>query len=250
MLINGHEIYIETHGSHGGPPIIFLHHGLGSTRAWGGQLSAFVESGFQVVIYDRWGYGKSNRRNHLNVPCFKEDLSDLEEVISTLKIKPVSLIGHSDGGTIALYYAIQNPGDVSTLVTIAAHIYIESKMLPGIHGLKEAFEVDPRFRNGLEKAHGAKFDSTFNNWFNGWLQSDTKEWDMRPMLSSVQCPALVIQGICDEHATPQHARDIFENIPNSDLWLAPEGKHMLPQENPEEFNLRVTAFLKSNLDIH
>ena len=64
---------------------------------------------------------------------------------------------------------------------------------------RQAFEHDPRFREGLHRAHGDKFESTFYNWFNGWHTPKTLAWDMRPQLSQVQCPALVIQGEADEH---------------------------------------------------
>jgi pimeloyl-ACP methyl ester carboxylesterase len=245
MLINHHELYIETHGPRKGNPIIFLHHGLGSTRAWRGQISSFVDSGYQVVLYDRWGYGKSERRPRLAVPSFKDDLADLKMLIEALNLQPVTLIGHSDGGSIALYFAVQNPDYVNALVTVAAHIYLEDKMEPGIQGIKRAFDGDLRFRKGLKGAHGEKFESTFFNWFNGWKVPEAVEWDMRPTLPGIQCPALVIQGVDDEHATPQHAIDIAESIPNADLWLVSGIKHMLPQEIPDEFNQKVKEFLDS-----
>ena len=56
-------------------------------------------------------------------------------------------------------------------------------------------------------------------------------WDMRPILRQIGCPTLVVQGEADEHATPQHARDIADGIPGAELWLVPGAGHMLPQEN-------------------
>jgi pimeloyl-ACP methyl ester carboxylesterase len=67
---------------------------------------------------------------------------------------------------------------------------------------------------------------------------------MRPTISQITCPTLVIQGEQDEHATPQHARDIADGIPGAELWLVPNAKHMLPQEMPEQFNRMITQFLK------
>ena len=93
-------------------------------------------------------------------------------------------------------------------------------------------------------AHGKKFESTFNNWFNGWHTPDGLKWDMRPILPGIRCPALVIQGDEDEHASSQHAIDISNHIPDSKLWLVPGVKHMLPQEIPDEFNQTVIDFLK------
>jgi pimeloyl-ACP methyl ester carboxylesterase len=59
----------------------------------------------------------------------------------------------------------------------------------------------------------------------------------------------VVQGLEDEHASPQHARDLAASIPEADLWLVPGAGHMLPQDNPEEFNLRVLHFLGQTLAV-
>ncbi|MBU0511841.1 MAG: alpha/beta hydrolase [Chloroflexi bacterium] len=251
MQINNHNLHIETHGPEDGPAVVLLHHGLGSTRAWRGQIPALAEAGYRVIVYDRWGYGHSDTRPNLDVPTFTDDIADLRVLLEMLDTQranvptcqPATLIGHSDGGTIALYFAARFPERVSALVTVAAHIYLEPKMEPGILGIQHTFENDPRFRAGMRRAHGDKFESVFRNWFDGWHTPEALTWDMRPILAQITCPALIVQGEDDEHATPQHAIDIAESIPNAELWLAPGVKHMLPQEIAEEFNRRVIVFL-------
>ena len=245
MLINNRQIHIEIHSPEAKPQVVFLHHGLGSTRAWRGQVPSFVQAGYCLVIYDRWGYGRSETRPHLSVPSFADDLADLEAIIAAYNLKSFILIGHSDGGSIALSYAACFPERVQALVTVAAHIYLEPKMEPGIQAIKQAFNLDRRFRKGLERIHGEKFKATFNNWFDGWHNPASHDWDMRPLLPNISCPTLVIQGEEDEHATSQHAADIAGHIPGAELWLMPGAKHMLPQDFPVEFNHRVIGFLKS-----
>ncbi len=250
--INSHYIHVETYAAQDpisanvkkNPPVIFLHHGLGSTRSWRDQVHAFSAAGYGTILYDRWGYGKSEASPNLAVPNFTEDLADLHALIGKLKIQQAILIGHSDGGSIGLYYAARYPEQVHALVTVAAHIYLESKMEPSFQGIRQAFEQDQRFRAGLLRTHGEKFESTFVNWFDGWYSPATKEWDMRPWLPSIRCPTLVIQGEDDEYTTNQHAIDIAENIKDAELWLVSGAKHMLPQEIPGEFNQKVLTFLK------
>ena len=245
MRINNHQIYIETHGPDNGQPLVLLHHGLGSTTAWRKQVPVLAEAGYQVIVYDRWGYGKSDQRTHLTIPSFEDDLKDLEKLLAIQNLQPVTLIGHSDGGTIALYYAAQNPHKVNGLVTIAAHIYLEPKMEPDILTTRDAFESNERFRRGMRRDHGEKFEVVFYNWFNSWHTPKVLDWDMRPLLSQITCPTLVIQGEEDQHATPQHAQDIADSISDADLWLVPGAEHMLPQDNPEIFNARILAFLSA-----
>ncbi len=251
MHINNRNLYVEEHGSDQDPVVVFLHHGLGSTRAWRAQVPVFVEAGYRVIVYDRWGYGQSDPRPYLDVPTFEDDIADLKETLERLNVqqpalsepKGATLIGHSDGGTLALYFAEKYPDMVTSLVTVAAHIYLEPKMEPGIQGIKAAFEHDVRFRNGMRRAHGDKFEAVFNSWFDGWHKPAALDWDMRSLLSKISCPALVIQGEDDEHATPQHAIDIAVAIPDAELWLEPGVGHMLPQDEPEIFNQKVIEFL-------
>ena len=247
ILVNEHNLYVEDQGPEDGPPVMLLHHGLGSVRAWRGQMTALVEAGFRVVAYDRWGYGGSEARPCLDLPCFTTDLIDLDSLMRHLGIQKAALIGHSDGGTMALYFACQQPEKVNCLVTVAAHIYVEIKMESGILGVRQAFEADERFKLGMQYAHGEKYSAVFQNWFDGWHQPEMLTWDMRSLLGQIRCPTLIMQGEEDEHATPQHAVDIASSIPGAHLWLVPGAKHMLPQENNPEFNNRILWFLQAHL---
>lgn len=248
MIVNNHELNIEQYGNPLAPTIILLHHGLGSTQAWRNQIKAFEEAGYHLIIYDRWGYGSSENRSCLRVPDFKDDLADLGEIINIFKPTGLTLIGHSDGGTISLYYAALNSDIVDALVVVAAHIYLEPTMEPGIQAIREAFEHDKGFRRGMIRAHGEKFERTFYNWYNGWHTPQIFDWDMRPILNKIQCPVLVVQGEEDEHATSQHAIEIAKNIPSAELCLVPSAKHMLPQEQPVLFNKKALTFLESIRD--
>lgn len=157
------------------------------------------------------------------------------------------LIGQSDGGTIALYFAAQYPQRVAALVTVAAHIYIEPKMQPGIEDIRQTFEQDTRFRAGLRRLHGDKTEAVFRNWYEGWRKPVSLAWDMRPLLRQITCPTLVVQGMDDEHATPQHAGDLAAAIPGAELWLEADVGHMLPQDKPEVFNHKIVVFLARNI---
>jgi pimeloyl-ACP methyl ester carboxylesterase len=245
LTVQGHRLYVEVHGSAADPAVVLLHHGLGSTRAWKEQIPAFEPAGLRVVAYDRWGYGASAERIGLGIPDFAQDVADLGELLNQLEIERAHLVGHSDGGTIALAFAARETRRVNRLVTVAAHIYIEAKMAPGIQRVAAAFEGDPRFRRSLDRVHSGRGEQVFQNWYTGWYREATQDWDMRPLLKQVQAPALVIQGLKDEHAAPQHAVDLAEALPCAELWLVEEAAHMLPQENAGVFNPRVLQFLSS-----
>jgi pimeloyl-ACP methyl ester carboxylesterase len=246
MYVNsrGHTIYYELHGAKNGPVVVLLHHGLGSTYSWETQIPALVKAGCCILVYDRWGYGSSDWRDSLSVPDFNEDVNDLRVLFEHLRITKASLIGHSDGGVVALKFAARYPERIVRLVVVAAHIYVEEKMVTGIMNIRDAFRMEKRFQEGMQRIHGDKAGQVFNNWFDGWVKESNLNWDLRPALEAVSQPVLVVQGMEDEHAMPQHAIDLANALPNSELWLLEGAPHMLPQENADIFNRKALEFLK------
>lgn len=235
-----HEIYLERYGTSHQAIVVLLHHGLGSCSAWKGQIPTLVENGQEVWVYDRWGYGLSSDRPALDPPWFEEDVADLARLLEGIT-KPVILIGHSDGGNIAMSYALRYPEKVLGLMIVAAHIYLEPKMIKGILDLKRDYEkAESVLRAGLQRRHGEK--AVFYRWWSSW-GSLLPGWDMRPQIAGIRCPVLVVQGDKDEHATLKHAQDCAEAIPHSRLWIVENAGHMLPQELPHLFNERMLEFI-------
>jgi pimeloyl-ACP methyl ester carboxylesterase len=135
-------------------------------------------------------------------------------------VEQASLVGHSVGGTLALYFSAQYPERVNHLIIVTAHIYVEPKMETSVENLRFNYENDERFREALSRIHGYISEAACYNWYNGWVKGENRNWDIRPILNKITNPTLVIHGTRDEHATPQHALDIATNIPGAILWLA------------------------------
>lgn len=252
ILLNGHTIYVEDWGAQSAQVVLLLHHGLGAVRSWKAQIPVLVEHGWRVVAYDRWGYGKSDPRPSLALPDFTPDLADLEQLIILLQIEKLALVGHSDGGKIAMLYTLCHADRVSRLLLVSTHIYVEEKMGMGIQEVRQNYYQDADFRGRMHKVHGDKADQVFENWFEGWLavgKQDGQDWDMRPEIRQIACPVLVMQGLLDEHATPQHARDIATAIPRAQLRLIRGVGHMLPQDAEDLFNEEMLAFLNADIDV-
>lgn len=244
LEINGHGLEVSLQGHAGTTGIIFLHHGLGAAYSWKEQVQPMLDAGWQVLAYSRWGYGSSEARAGFSIPHFREDLDDLQALIDWAGFDRPVLVGHSDGGTISLIYAARNPQKVQALVTVAAHAYVEEKMVISIRALRDQYENSERFRRGMRRVHGEKAHAVFYGWLNGWLKAENRDWDIRHLLPAISCPALIAQGTEDEHALPQHAQDIAAAIPRGEIWLAEGANHMLPQEYAEPFNRRLLSFLE------
>ncbi|MCX8061097.1 MAG: alpha/beta hydrolase [Anaerolineales bacterium] len=230
--VRGHRIYLERCDRENSPLVVLLHHGLGSVQAWQSQMDVIARSGISVLAYDRWGYGRSDDRSRLDPPFFWEDVRDLEEILGS-ESKPLIIIGHSDGGNIALTFASNHSENLLGVIVIAAHIYFEPKMAQGIQELLRAFQENKSFRSGLQSIHGGK--PVFERWFHAWSQSGM-DWDLRPAFSSISCPVLVLQGSEDEHASVKHAVDLAAALPKGRVRILEGITHMLPQKFCDIFN--------------
>lgn len=106
-------IYYETAGS--GQPLVFIHAGVADSRQWNNEFGYFSKS-FTVVRYDMRGFGKSE-------PVDGEftHLDDLAALLEHLNIdQPIVLVGSSMGGSTALDYALENPGQVRALILVGS----------------------------------------------------------------------------------------------------------------------------------
>lgn len=241
-MVDGHALYWERSGQPEKGTLTLLHHGLGSVRSWRRQIPALCEAGWQVLVYDRWGYGRSEPRPEFDGQFLLNEAHAAFHLIDLLGIHRTALIGHSDGGTIALWMAALEPERITSLVVVAAHIYYEEKMGTGLRSIAEQVRVPP-LSVALKREHGERAEALADMWVQHWLTSDTSQLEMSDMLDDIRCPTLVIQGELDEHATPQHASDIADGVRNGELWMIPGIGHMPPHEIPDKFNQRVLEFL-------
>lgn len=210
-----HIYYKLIDGPKNKPYLIFLHEGLGCTEMWKDfpyKICQLV--GCPGLIYDRKGYGKSSplyttRSNkYLHEAAFSELRDVIEKIIPEA---PHIIIGHSDGGSIALIYAsLPNPGLLG-IITEAAHVFVEDVTITGIREADKHFEVHGS--KGLEKYHGSQTYTIFKAWSETWLSRGFKTWNIENLLKDIRCPSLILQGANDRYGTIRQVESIVSNIP-------------------------------------
>ena len=131
----------------------------------------------------------------------------LLSIFSGFKLKNSILIGHSDGGTIALLFATRFP--TQALVTEAAHVFVEPVTIKGI---KKALIYKDILIEKLTRYHGEKTETLFFAWSDTWLEPAFQQWNIESFLSKIKCPALIIQGKNDEYATEKQVEHIVHSI--------------------------------------
>lgn len=196
------------------PTLVFLHEGLGSLdffRTFPAALCA--RTGLRGFAYDRTGYGQSSAWPSPPGTRYMEIEADriLPEVLDAAGIEACLLIGHADGGTIALNFAAVQPPLLRGIVTIGAHVVSEERTLGSIRHAREAF-LTTDLRDRLVPYHGGNVDGAFGVWNAAWLTPGFEPMDRSGRLGRVRVPVLALQGEHDEYATLAQLQAISRGV--------------------------------------
>ncbi len=206
LTVGGKRLEVAWHGPapDEAPTLIFLHEGLGCVAMWRDfpqELAA--ATGCRALVYSRLGYGRSD-------PCplprsvsymHDEGLEVLPELLTVAGIREYILIGHSDGGSIALIFAGGTPAtSLRGVITEAAHVFCEELSVQSIEAAKDAFQ-HTNLREKLIKYHGNNVDCAFWGWNGVWLDPEFLHWNLEEYLPRINVPLLVMQGQDDQYGT-------------------------------------------------
>ena len=228
--------------------IVTLHEGLGSIAMWKEfpqRLAA--RTGCGVLVYSRYGHGDSERLAEKRSVDFMHHEGEvvLPQLLDALNLEQPILLGHSDGGSIALIFAGLHPSRTRALILEAPHVFVEDLSVASIAEAKGRYEsADLRRRLGLYHEH---VDSTFWGWNDIWLDPRFRSWNIESYLESIRCPILCIQGEEDEYGTRAQLEAIRARVPATEILMLPDCRHSPHREQPEatldkmaEFVTRVT----------
>ena len=232
------------------PLVVFLHEGLGSLSMWKDFPRALCDAAnARELVFSRPGYGRStpraaherwdvdylHRQAHELLPAFFARLG-LDTSAS-----PPWLLGHSDGGSIALLYASRFPRSVAGLVLLAPHLFVEPVSVTSIETVRDAYrETDLRER--LAKYHD-DVDATFWGWNDIWLDPRFRAWNIEGELARIECPVLAVQGHDDEHGTLAQVHEIRRHLPRTRIVELLECRHSPHRDQPERLLSAVTQFI-------
>lgn len=239
-----------------GPWLVFLHEGLGSVSMWRdfpAQLCA--ATGHRGLVYSRPGYGRSTPRppGEKWAPDFmhRQAREVLPALLDALAAPPrYALLGHSDGGSIALIHAGAAPQRVERCIVLAPHILVEQRSVDSIAATRRTYlETDLR---GRLARHHADPDSAFWGWNDIWLDPAFRDWTLGADLPAIRCPVLAVQGQGDEYGSMAQIDGIQAALPAGQcrlLALADCG-HSPHRDQPQAVIAAVADFLASTTPRH
>jgi len=248
--INGVNIYFEIHGN--GFPIILIHHGFGCVKIWQDIYPALVEHGYSVIMYDRIGYGKSEAgRNFLEFLVSdnfrSESVRDLQLLVNYLGIDSFHLIGQCDGGVIAVDYAAKFHDHVKSVTTSSTLCFSSTPM---IEGNKARFphvfkDLDQKFKEKLISWHGEMRAEPYYNQLRRYGGVYGRNYfDLRPELSKVICPALVLYPDRSFFFEVEQGVAFYRCLAQGELVVFPKCGHNTYELLPHQYIYQTIAFFE------
>ena len=231
-------------------PLVFLHEGLGSVAMWQSREGDWPEqvcaaTGRAGWVYSRPGYGQSDpiddvRGKGRHTPDYMHQHANdtLPELLQNLGVTRPVLVGHSDGGTIALIHAATH--DVSACVVMAPHVMVEDVSIQAIEAAREAYLHGP-LRERLARFH-QDVDNAFWQWNDVWLSEAFRTFDIRALCQRITCPVLALQGVNDPYGSMQQIEDIAPAGPIQRVALADCG-HSPHRDQPAQTLHALREFL-------
>ena len=227
---------------------MFLHDSLGCIALWRDfPARVAAATNCHALVYDRRGYGQSWPMTAAPRPqdYHAQEVPDLWHVLDHFGIARAVLVGHSDGGTIALLAAGQAPARVAGVVTEGAHVLVEEETLAGIRQAQQQYQTS-NLPDKLARYHGTKTDTLFRAWAETWLRPSFRSWNIAAQLPALQCPVLVLQGDADEFGTWVQVDTILNHVGSTARSERLRGVGHTPhKESPEQTLTLITDFVRS-----
>jgi pimeloyl-ACP methyl ester carboxylesterase len=233
------------------PLLVFLHEGLGSISMWRDFPQTLCRAlACRGLVYSRPGYGQSTPRAADEVWELDFMHRQAHDVLPALfaalgvdtAANPPCLLGHSDGGSIALLYAARFPDRVAGAVVLAPHIMVEDISVSSIVKARTAY-LETDFRLRLARHHSNP-DSTFWGWNNVWLNPAFRAWSIEADIATITCPLLAVQGLDDEYGTLDQIRGIATGVPQTELLELADCGHSAHRDQPAQLIKRIEEFFK------
>ena len=235
--VNGIRLWYAVFGQ--GEPVVFLHGGLANAEYWGLQVPA-VAQGYQVIVPDSRGHGRSTRDSR----PFGYDLmaDDVVALLDYLNIQQAAVVGWSDGGILGLDLAIRHPDRVSKVFAFAANT--------DPSGVVGGVEKNPTFAAFIGRAgHEYAALSATPREYDAFVDAISRMWATQPnwtadRLRGIRAPVLVVDGDHDEAIRRAHTERIAASIPGAGLLILPNTSHFAFLQDPEAFTWHVLHFLQ------
>jgi pimeloyl-ACP methyl ester carboxylesterase len=224
VAINDMEMYYETYGE--GEPLVLLHGFFGHGEAWQSYIDRLSKR-YHLIIPDLRGHGRSN--NPSGGFTHGQAAVDVFALLDSLGIDRFRAMGISTGGMTLLHMATQQPSRVEAMVLLAATIYFpESARAIMRQHTVDSLTPEQMAHHREHHRYGDDQIRELYSIFYGFKDSYDDMNFTAPYLSTISANTLIVHGDRDVFFPVSIPVEMYRSIPNSYLWIIPNGGHGLP----------------------
>jgi len=260
------ELFFRKYGS--GPPLIILHGLYGSSDNWV-SIGRKLAENFEVFLVDQRNHGRSQHSPEHNYHLLKEDL---KEFMDKQSIEKAIIIGHSMGGKVAMFFAVDYPERINHLIVadisprsykttnsaqlLAHNTIIKAMYNIDFYGITSREEIDgilaksipePRIRQFLLK----NIKRSKDNEYSWSLNIKTIKNELIHIMDGLNenqkkitgFPVLFLKGEKSDYILKEDKEIIQKIFPFADIEIIPNAGHWMHAEQPEMFINKISDFI-------
>lgn len=252
-------MFVEQSGK--GTSLVFVHGWPLDHRVFGLQLRHLSQH-FHVVTFDRRGFGRSEAPANLS-----QELDDMDRILESLSVGRVHLLGMSQGGRIALRFAVTRPGRLRSLI-------LQGAVVDGLEVADADLERIP-LEDYAQLVRTGRIDELRQRWKDHPMMAiDARHPSVRKLLHDIistytgadlvdfsasryafplsvadelprlSAPTLLLTGAYETETRRAHARKLLELVPDIKEIVFEHSGHMCNLTEPELYNSSVEEFCK------
>ena len=247
LKVNGARLFYRRYGQPTSEiPVLLIHGATSDGRSDWAAIAGALGRRHHVIVPDCRGHGRST--NPGGGYSFRQLADDVAGLVHALGHERVHVVGHSNGGNVALVTLVEHPKVVATCVIQAGNAYVSSDLVekePANFDPDHVARTWPAWRDRMIRLHGPWHGPDYWRELLGMTVAEIIAAPnyTPPDLEAVQRPTLVIEGQEDRvNAASGHGAFIAEHVPGAELWR-PEGVgHSVHEERQVEWLTRVEGF--------
>jgi pimeloyl-ACP methyl ester carboxylesterase len=251
VKIDSLDTHYEIHGK--GETIVLLHNGFSCGMMWNGIYPMLVAAGFQVLMYDRHGYGRSDggadfAGRYVDANFREHCVSAMAELLNRLGIERFHIVGQCEGGVVGVDFAVRFPGRVRTLVAASTLCYSAISMQAfNRQKLPATFEdLGADLQKKYIRWHGSHRGKIFYDICakGGGCYGQSGSFDLRPAISQVTCPILVMYPDRGYFFDVEQGVDFYRHSAKGELLVFPKCGHNIFEHYPQMYARQVVNFIR------
>ena len=276
----GRKLYYKSFGKPTKGCVLGLHGGPGLTHDYILPLVDLARFGYQVVLYDQLGCGKSQIPKNIGLFTVERAVEEVESVRQGLKLGRIHLYGSSYGGLLAIAYTLKYHKNMLSLITMGGLANVpfcvsemqkmKASLPPDVVKTMELYEEAGDYSNVEYQKATQEFLKRYFCRLEEWpkdlqyslehlsqsvyitmngptefmIIGGLRYWDVSDQLHKIGVPTLVTCGKYDE-VSPKEARNIHKGIRGSKLVVFQNSSHLAIWEERDRYIDVLRKFLDS-----